>query len=170
MPVRLRSDTQSHILSKVRQGAGADELITIPRRWEALSDTAIRPSVPTLSAQLTSAIGTLAACSLATFGLWTRPRTDVDPPRVKLSPVGGISSLRHRDDNFFKSIRYSWLHPRQGHRKWPNAEEILWGTGKTNIWRNRKFSTGFCFCAPSSYTERHHYFIARPLYFHWRSG
>jgi len=53
----------------------------------ALSDTAIRPSVcPT--AQLPYAIGTLAACSLAMSGLQTRPRTDVDPPRVEL-PLAG---------------------------------------------------------------------------------
>ena len=33
-------------------------------------------------------MGTLAACSLAVCGLRTRPRTDVDPPRVELPPVG----------------------------------------------------------------------------------
>jgi len=35
------------------------------------------------------AIGTLAACSLAMCGLRTRPRTDVDPPRVELPSSGG---------------------------------------------------------------------------------
>ena len=59
-----------------------------------LRDTAIRPSVrlsaAALGTQLTWAIGTLAACSLAMCGLRTRPRTDVDPPRVELpSAVGG---------------------------------------------------------------------------------
>ena len=29
----------------------------------------------------------------------TRPRTDVDPPRVELPSTGGISSRRHRGDN-----------------------------------------------------------------------
>jgi len=45
------------------------------------------------------AIGTLAACSLAMCGLRTRPRTDVDPPRVELPSAGGISSRRPRGDN-----------------------------------------------------------------------
>jgi len=34
-------------------------------------------------------MGTLAACSLAMRGLRTRPRTDVDPPRVELPSAGG---------------------------------------------------------------------------------
>jgi len=34
------------------------------------------------------AIGTLAACSLAVCEQRTRPRTDVDPPRVELPSVG----------------------------------------------------------------------------------
>jgi len=37
-----------------------------------------------------------------TRGLRTRPRTDVDPPRVELpSAAGGISSHRPRGDNWF---------------------------------------------------------------------
>ena len=60
---------------------------------EALSDTAIRLSVPALGAQLLYAIGTLAACSLAMCGLLTRPRTDVDPPRVELPSAGGAYRL-----------------------------------------------------------------------------
>ena len=35
-----------------------------------------------------AALGTLAAYSLATCGLWTRPRTDVDPPRVERPSAG----------------------------------------------------------------------------------
>ena len=170
MPVRLRSDTQSHILSKVRQGAGADELITIPPPLGGVKryrDTSVCPN-PKRAADLGYRH---AGCLQLSHVRTVDPSADGRRSAASQTVTGGgISSLRHRDDNFFKSIRYSWLHPRQGHRKWPNAEEILWGTGKTNIWRNRKFSTGFCFCAPSSYTERHHYFIARPLYFHWRSG
>ena len=54
----------------------------------ASRDTAIRLSVPALGAQLSWAIGTLAACSLAMCGLRTRPRTDVDPPRVELPSAG----------------------------------------------------------------------------------
>jgi len=34
-------------------------------------------------------------------GLRIRPRTDVDPPRVEVPSAGGISSRRHRGDNFF---------------------------------------------------------------------
>jgi len=60
----------------------------------ASSDTAIRLSVPALGAQLSWAIGTLAACSLATCGLRTRPRTDVDPPRVELPSAAGIPAYR----------------------------------------------------------------------------
>ena len=41
-----------------------------------------------LGAQLPKDIGTLAACSLAMCGLRTRPRTDVDPPRVELPSPG----------------------------------------------------------------------------------
>jgi len=41
-------------------------------------------SAADLGAQLPSAIGTLAACSLAMCGLRNCPRTDVDPPRVEL--------------------------------------------------------------------------------------
>jgi len=41
-----------------------------------------------LGAQLLYAIGTLAACSLATCGLRTRPWTYVDPPRVELPSSG----------------------------------------------------------------------------------
>jgi len=37
-----------------------------------------------LGARLLKAICTLAACSLAMCGLRTRPRTEVDPPRVEL--------------------------------------------------------------------------------------
>jgi len=58
----------------------------------ALRDTAIRPSVcpsvPALGAQLPQDIGTLAACRLAVYGRRTRPRTDVDPPRVELPSAG----------------------------------------------------------------------------------
>jgi len=72
-------------------------------------NTAIRPSVcqsVCLSHGAAAyAIGTLAACSLATAGyqtcadcgLRTRPRTDVDPPRffeIELPSAGGMSS-RH---------------------------------------------------------------------------
>ena len=45
---------------------------------------------------------TLAACSLAMCGLRTRPRTDVDPPRVELPSWGGISSRRPRGDTLFR--------------------------------------------------------------------
>ena len=44
-------------------------------------------------AQLPWAIGTLAACSLAMCGLRTRPRTDVDPPRVELPSAAGAYRL-----------------------------------------------------------------------------
>ena len=35
----------------------------------------------------------LAACVSAMYGLWTRPRTDVDPPRVELPSGGGAYRL-----------------------------------------------------------------------------
>jgi len=60
----------------------------------SLSDTAIRLSVclshgaAALGAQLPLAIHALAAHSLAMCGLRTRPRTDVDPPRVELASAG----------------------------------------------------------------------------------
>ena len=58
----------------------------------ASSDTAICLSVclsiPAIDAQLSWAIGTQTACSLAMCGLRTRPRTDVDPPRVELPSAG----------------------------------------------------------------------------------
>jgi len=71
----------------------ANSLICPPRAvGVALCDTAIRPfvrlSVPALGAQLPYAIGTLAACSSAVRGVRTRPRTDVDPPRVELPSAG----------------------------------------------------------------------------------
>ena len=52
-------------------------------------------------AQLSYAVGTLAAGSLAMCGLRTRPRTDVDPSRVELPTARGISSRRPRGDNLF---------------------------------------------------------------------
>jgi len=64
-------------------------------------------SAADLGAQLPSAIGTLAACSLAMCGLRNCPRTDVDPPRVELPSAGGISSRRPRGDNLFNTRRYA---------------------------------------------------------------
>jgi len=84
--------------------------ITPPHRRGVLSNTAIRPSIrmsiPALGVQLPWAIGTLAACSLATCGLRIRPRTDVDPPRVELPRAEGISSCRPRCDNLLKSVHF----------------------------------------------------------------
>jgi len=53
------------------------------------------PSV-CLSVPWRSCPNTLAACSLAVCGLRTRPRTDVDPPRVELPSAGSIPSRRSR--------------------------------------------------------------------------
>ena len=67
-----------------------DEVIIIlPRCRGALSDTATRPSVCPSCRRAPSAIDTLAACSLSMCGLRTRPRTDIDPPRVELPSAGG---------------------------------------------------------------------------------
>jgi len=83
----------------------------------ASSDTAICLSVclsiPAIDAQLSWAIGTQTACSLAMCGLRTRPRTDVDPPRVELPSAGGISSRRPRGDNLFYCLFV--LYVQQGH-------------------------------------------------------
>jgi len=60
-------------------------------------DITIRPSLcPSVCpmSQLSYAVGTLAAGSLAMCGLRTRPRTDVDPSRVELPTARGISSRR----------------------------------------------------------------------------
>jgi len=83
-----------------------------PRRKGASSDTAIRPSVcPSIGystlAACRSCLGYRhAGCPAAgrppeVCGLRTRPRTDVDPPRVELPSAGGISSRRLRGDNLF---------------------------------------------------------------------
>jgi len=97
-----------------------------PPRMGALSDTAICPSAPlsvclshgaaALGAQLPYAMGTLAARQLnhrrssEMCGLRTRPRTDVDPPRVELPLVEGISSRRPRGDKLltFESRFVVW--------------------------------------------------------------
>jgi len=86
-------------------------------RGEASSDNAIRPSVrlsqprlymhagcvaqlPRLSARwLPAAVRPPEMC-----GLRTRPRTDVDPPRVGLPSAAGISSRRPRGDNLFSTL------------------------------------------------------------------
>jgi len=73
----------------------------MPPPYGVLSDTAVRTSVCPM-AQLSQAMGTLVACSVAMCGLWTRPRTNVDPPRVKLPSAGGISSRRSRGDNLYR--------------------------------------------------------------------
>jgi len=75
-----------------------------PRRRGALSDNPIRPSVcPSLGystlAAWRSCLGyrhwlPAAGRPPETCGLRTRPRTDVDPPRVELPSAGGISSRR----------------------------------------------------------------------------
>ena len=79
----------------------------------ALSETAIRPSVcpsprcaAAQGAQLTLAGGIIyhlagAARSLAMCGLRTRPRTDVDPPRVELTSLGAYLLAAPRCDNLF---------------------------------------------------------------------
>ena len=74
---------------------------------EGLSDTTIRPSVclsvPRRSCRRrAAAVGYRHAGCLC--GLRTRPRTDVDPPRVELPSAaggGGISSRRPRGDNLY---------------------------------------------------------------------
>jgi len=73
----------------------------MPRLTGVLSNTAVRTSVCPM-AQLSQAMGTLVACSVAMCGLRTRPRTNVDPPRVKLPSAGGISSRRSRGDNLYR--------------------------------------------------------------------
>ena len=75
--------------------------VVMPRRRGALRDTAIRPFVGLSVCPVAQAIGTLAACRLAMCKLRTRPRTDVDPPRVELPSAEGISSRRPRGDNLF---------------------------------------------------------------------
>ena len=45
-----------------------------------------------------------------TCGLRTRPRTDVDPPRVDLPSAGGISSRRPRGGQLFALLCYSRYH------------------------------------------------------------
>jgi len=67
-----------------------DNLFLCPPPQGALSDTAIHPSVcPGLD------YITLAACSWpANRDVWTRPQTDVDPPRVELPSAGGAGAYR----------------------------------------------------------------------------
>ena len=65
-------------------------IIMPPPHGGIISDTAIVRLSVCPTAQLPYAIDTLAAYSLAMCGLRTRPRTDVDPPRVELPSAGGI--------------------------------------------------------------------------------
>ena len=80
-------------------------LLCSRRRLRAISDTAICLSVclshgaDALGAQLLQATDTLAACSLAMCGLRTRPRTDVDPPRVELPSAGAYRLAAPRGDD-----------------------------------------------------------------------
>ena len=85
-------------------------LLLCSRRRGALNDTAIRPSVPWRSCpRRAAAVGSTHAGCLqlnqrrppVTCRLRTRPRTDVDPPRIELPSAAGegISSRRSRGDN-----------------------------------------------------------------------
>jgi len=58
----------------------------------------VRPSVCPMARSCPGYKHAGAACSLATCGLRTRPRTDVDPPRVELPSAGGhiVSSASGR--------------------------------------------------------------------------
>jgi len=86
---------QREFRANVNRAVAVQQLLCPPRRRVgAFSDTAIRPSVPTLGVQLPSAVGTLAACRLALSGLRTCPRTDVDPPRVELPSAGAYRRYR----------------------------------------------------------------------------
>ena len=64
---------------------------------ELLRDTAIRPSV-CLVPRRAAALGYRHAGCLQLTLRRTRPRTDVDPPRVDLPSARGISSRRPRGD------------------------------------------------------------------------
>ena len=66
----------------------------LPQGGGALSDLSVRLSV-CLSQDATRDVRTADP----DCGLRTRPRTDVDPPRVELPSAGGISSRRPRGDN-----------------------------------------------------------------------
>jgi len=83
--------------------------VVIPRRigGGALSDTTIRPSVCPMAQLPYRHAGCLQLSHCRpteVCGLRTRPRTDVDPPRVELPSAGGISSRRPRGDNLLRSI------------------------------------------------------------------
>jgi len=77
------------------------------------------------------ATGTLAACSLAMCGLRTRPRTDVDPPRVELpSAGGGISSRRTPGgDNLFACRFYGVYCVASQREQFTSATAIHGGEG-----------------------------------------
>jgi len=84
----------------------------VERHWAILRSVClyVRLSVPCRSYPRRAAalsIGTLAACSLPTCGLRTRPRTDVDPPRVELPSVGAYRlAPSPGSDNLFSSKYY----------------------------------------------------------------
>ena len=64
-----------------------------------------------------------AACSLAMCGLRTRPRTDVDPPRVELPSAGSISYRRHWGDNLYSDLLWTGLFSRL-RDKWAGAYKV----------------------------------------------
>jgi len=78
----------------------------------ALSHTAIRPSV--CPSQGTAAPGYRHSCCLQLgyrrppemCGLWTRPRMDIDPPRVKQPSAGGIMSCLPGAIACYRSFSY----------------------------------------------------------------
>jgi len=103
-PLTLPLSTVRHTSRPFGHQRRYDETSHSPRRsLAALSDIAVRPSVCP-SPRRTAARDlscTLAACSLAMCGLRTRPRTNVDPPRVELPSAGHIVSPPPRGDTLY---------------------------------------------------------------------
>ena len=81
-------------------------LFNARHRQGGISDTAIRPSVRVSvpgrnGPRRAAALGYSHRRPPEMCGLRTRPRTDVDPPRVDPASAGGISSRRPRGDTSF---------------------------------------------------------------------
>jgi len=80
------------VIRKYRQLSGKNKISKFPQVGKMITDSNICHTF----------VDTLAACSLAICGLRTRPRTDVDPPRVEL-PYAGTGHIVSPpgDDNLF---------------------------------------------------------------------
>jgi len=103
-----------------------------------------------------------AACSLAMCGLRTRPRTDVDPPRVELPSAGGISSRRPRGDNLYSDLLWTGLFSRL-RDKWAGLQGGYRVAGLSQNVRGRRRLLRHPTCRPTTEYQLHRAHISRAI-------